>query len=98
MFLIFSGRSTSLCQTLPNLINFTLRQGYDGEWLHFEEGGFQKPKKLTLKKLDRLKMVEIDKGSLPILEQLEIGPCPQIKEVPSGIQHLKSLKINYRLL
>jgi disease resistance protein RPM1 len=38
-------------------------------------------------------MVEIDRGSLPILEQLEIGPCPQMKEVPSGIQHLKNLKI-----
>ena len=38
-------------------------------------------------------MVEIDRGSLPVLEQLEIGPCPQMKEVPFGIQHLKSLKI-----
>jgi disease resistance protein RPM1 len=61
--------------------------------LHFEEGCFQKLKKNSLKKLNRLKMVEIDRGSLPVLEQLEIGPCPQMKEVPSGIQHLKSLKI-----
>jgi disease resistance protein RPM1 len=38
-------------------------------------------------------MVEIDRGSLLVLEQLEIGPCPQMKEVPSGIQHLKSLKV-----
>ncbi|KAE7996418.1 hypothetical protein FH972_001145 [Carpinus fangiana] len=68
-------------------------QRYDGERLHFEEGGFQKLKKLTLKKLNRLKMIEIDTGSLPVLEQLEIGPCPQMKEVPSGIQHLKSLKV-----
>ncbi|XP_062160738.1 disease resistance protein RPM1-like [Alnus glutinosa] len=83
-----------LCvQTLPNLTNLSLHQGYDGEHLHFEEGGFQKLKKLTLKKLSRLKMVEIDKGSLAVLEQLEIGPCPQMKEVPFGIQHLKSLKI-----
>jgi disease resistance protein RPM1 len=80
-------------QTLPNLINLNLQQGYDGEGLHFEEGGFQKLKKLTLKMLSKLKMVEIDRGSLPVLEQLEIGLCPQMKEVPSGIQHLKSLKI-----
>ncbi|XP_059436286.1 disease resistance protein RPM1-like [Corylus avellana] len=80
-------------KTLPNLINLTLRQGYDGERLHFEEGGFQKLKKLTLKKMNILKMAEIDRGSLPVLEQLEIGPCPQMREVPSGIQHLKSLKI-----
>ena len=34
----------------------------------------------------------IDEGALPLLENLEIGDCPQLKEVPSGIHHLKSLK------
>jgi disease resistance protein RPM1 len=34
----------------------------------------------------------IDEGSLPLLEKLTIGPCPLLKEVPSGIHHLKSLK------
>jgi disease resistance protein RPM1 len=33
---------------LPNLINLFLNQSYDGDELHFEEGGFQKLKKLTL--------------------------------------------------
>jgi disease resistance protein RPM1 len=54
-------------KTLPNLINFTLHQGFDGERLHFEEGGFQKLKKLTLKKLDRLKMVESTGDHCPFL-------------------------------
>ncbi|XP_059440264.1 disease resistance protein RPM1-like [Corylus avellana] len=80
-------------QALPNLINLTLNHVYDGEQLHFDEGGFRKLKKLTLRELKTLKMVEIDRGSLPNLEQLEIGPCPQMKELPAGIQHLKSLKI-----
>ena len=35
----------------------------------------------------------IDEGALPLLEELQIGPCLQLKEVPSGIHHLKSLKI-----
>ena len=34
----------------------------------------------------------IDEGALPLLETLSIGECPQLKEVPSGIHHLKSLK------
>jgi disease resistance protein RPM1 len=80
-------------QALPNLINLTLNHAYDGEQLHFKEGGFRKLKKLTLRELKTLKMVEIDRGSLPSLEQLEIGPSPQMKELPTGIQHLKSLKI-----
>jgi disease resistance protein RPM1 len=83
----------SCVQALPNLVTLSLNHAYDGEQLHFEEGGFRKLKKLTLRELKRLKMVEIDRGSLPVLEQLEIGPCPQMKEVPSGIHHLKSLKI-----
>jgi disease resistance protein RPM1 len=83
----------SCVQALPNLITLCLNHAYDGEHLHFEEGGFRKLKKLTLRELKRLKMVEIERGSLPALEQLEIGPCPQMKEVPSGIYHLKSLKI-----
>jgi disease resistance protein RPM1 len=83
----------SCVQALPNLVTLSLNHAYDGEHLHFEEGGFRKLKRLTLKELKELKMVEIDKGSLPSLEQLEIGPCPQMKELPSGIQHLGRLKI-----
>jgi disease resistance protein RPM1 len=66
-----------LCvQALPNLVTLSLNHAYDGEQLHFKEGGFQKLKKLTLRELKKLKMVEIDRGSLLGLEQLDIGPCP----------------------
>nr|POF03098.1 putative disease resistance rpp8-like protein 4 [Quercus suber] len=34
----------------------------------------------------------IDEGALPLLEKLEIGPSPLLKEVLFGIHHLKSLK------
>jgi disease resistance protein RPM1 len=80
-------------QALPNLITLSLNNAYDGEQLHFETGSFRKLKKLALREMEKLKMVKIERGSLPSLEQLEIGPCPQMKEVPFGIQHLESLKI-----
>jgi len=83
----------SCLQALPNLITLSFNQAYNGEQLHFEVGGFRKLKRLALRELKELKIVEIDRGSLPSLEQLEIGPCPQMKELPSGIQHLESLKI-----
>ncbi|GLT52863.1 hypothetical protein SLA2020_261770 [Shorea laevis] len=67
-------------QALPNLITLTVYHAYDGEQLHFEEGGFRKLKRLTLRELKKLKMVDIHKGSLPSLEQLNIGPCPHMKE------------------
>uniref|UniRef100_A0A2N9HYD9 Rx N-terminal domain-containing protein n=1 Tax=Fagus sylvatica TaxID=28930 RepID=A0A2N9HYD9_FAGSY len=79
-------------QALPNLMQLWLRDGYEGEQLHIEGGGFQKLKYLGFKNLRELKRLIIDEGSLPFVENLTIGPCPQLKEVPSGIPHLKSLK------
>ncbi|GFZ02945.1 hypothetical protein Acr_15g0015530 [Actinidia rufa] len=65
--------------------------GYDGEVLHFKEGGFQKLKVLELRYLNALNTVIIDNGALANLQELEIGRTPQLKEVPSGIQHLRKL-------
>ena len=79
-------------QALPNLMRLRIVVGYGGEQLHIEGGGFQKLKNLGLDKLGGLNKLIIDEGALPLLEQLEIGYCPLLKEVPSGIHHLKSLK------
>ena len=80
-------------QALPNLLRLWLHDGYEGEQLHIEGGGFQKLKFLQLRYLGGLNRLIIDEGALPLLEKLVIGECPQLKEVPSGIHHLKSLKI-----
>uniref|UniRef100_A0A2N9F6C4 NB-ARC domain-containing protein n=1 Tax=Fagus sylvatica TaxID=28930 RepID=A0A2N9F6C4_FAGSY len=79
-------------QALPNLMDVWLHDGYEGEQLHIEGGGFQKLKSLGLRNLRGLNRLIIDEGSLPLLEKLRIGHCPLLKEVPSGIHHLKSLK------
>ncbi|GMY30861.1 disease resistance protein RPM1-like [Fagus crenata] len=79
-------------QALPNLMHLVLTNGYEGEQLHIEGGGFQKLKYLGLRNLRGLNRLIIDEGSLPLLERLTIGPCPLLKEVPSGIHHLKSIK------
>ena len=80
-------------QALPNLMQLSLYNGFEGEELHIEGGGFQKLKSLGLRKLRGLNRLIIDEGSLPFLERLVIGPCPLLKEVPSSIHHLKSLKL-----
>ncbi|PON88523.1 NB-ARC domain, LRR domain containing protein [Trema orientale] len=77
---------------LPNLMSLRLRQSYDGEQLHFEEGGFQKLKDLTLLKLKRLKVVKMDRGTLPLLKILNVDSCTLMEEIPAGIQHLRNLK------
>ncbi|KAM4092095.1 hypothetical protein ACB094_06G011200 [Castanea mollissima] len=79
-------------QALTNLMDLLLYDGYGGEQLHIEGGGFQKLKYLGLRNLGGLNMLIIDEDALPLLEILEIGPSPQLRKVPTGIQHLKSLK------
>nr|XP_023927826.1 disease resistance protein RPM1-like [Quercus suber] len=79
-------------QALPNLMFLELHDGYGGEQLHIEGGGFQKLKYLGLQNLGGLNRLIIDEGALPLLERLDIQESPQLKEVPSGIHHLKRLK------
>nr|POF02884.1 putative disease resistance protein [Quercus suber] len=74
-------------------MSLQLHDVYGGEQLHIEGGRFQKLKFLRLDNLGGLNRLIIDEGALPLLENFEIGECPQLKEVPSGIHHLKSLKI-----
>ncbi|KAM1054466.1 hypothetical protein ACFX2I_001811 [Malus domestica] len=78
-------------QNLPNLVELGFSfNAYDGVQLHFE-GGFKELRVLKLKHLPRLNSLIIDNGAMPLLRELQIGPSPQLKEVPSGIQHLRNL-------
>ena len=79
-------------QTLPKLTYLRLYDGYEGEQLHIEREGFQNLMFLGLEKLGGLNRLIIDKGALPRLVTLRIGPCPQLKEVPSDIHLMKSLQ------
>ncbi|KAF7836318.1 disease resistance protein RPM1-like [Senna tora] len=79
-------------ENLPSLLELGFSyKAYDGEELRFEEGGFQKLKVLKLKDLERLSSLVIEEGALLVLQDLQIGPSPQMKEVPFGIQHLRKL-------
>ncbi|KAL7209259.1 hypothetical protein ACSBR1_030904 [Camellia fascicularis] len=83
---------TKALQVLPSLVRLVLSDAYDGEQLYFEVGRFQKLKQLTLVGLKGLNSMIIKEGALPFLEDLMIGPSPQLKKVPSGIYHLRNLK------
>lgn len=41
--------------------------------------------------LDGTEEGEIEDGTLPLLEELMIGPCPQLEELPPGLRHLSKL-------
>ncbi|XP_023874667.1 disease resistance protein RPM1-like [Quercus suber] len=80
-------------QNVPNLLELKISEkAYNGEQLHLKIGGFPKLKKLSLLHLNVLNSLMIDEGALPLLEILSIGLCLELKVVPSGIYHLRSLK------
>ncbi|CAL5347945.1 unnamed protein product [Camellia sinensis] len=79
-------------QVLPSLVHLLLWDAYDREQLYFEVERFQKLKRLTLLGFKGLNSVIIEEGALPLLEDLTIETSPHLKEVPSGIHHLRNLK------
>ena len=80
-------------QNLPNLAELALgNKAYNGEQLQIGKGGFSKLKVLRLRDLSELNSVNIEKEAFPLLQILTIGGSPQLKEVPSGFQHLRNLK------
>ncbi|XP_061375338.1 disease resistance protein RPM1-like [Gastrolobium bilobum] len=81
-------------KNVPNLLFLGLYfSSYEGESLHFQEGGFQKLKELYLKYLHKLNSIFIDKGALPSLKMFQLISIPELKTLPSGIQYLKKLEV-----
>jgi len=81
-------------KNLPNLLKLSVwDNAYDGEILHFQNGGFLKLKELILSHVNRVNLILIEKGALISLERLRLEKIPQLKEVPSGLKPLDKLKV-----
>ncbi|ESR65939.1 hypothetical protein CICLE_v10007381mg [Citrus x clementina] len=83
----------TVLQALPNLLELRLTGTYDYELFHFEAGWFPKLQILKLSYFAAVKSVIIEKGAMPDIRELWIGPCPLLMEIPIGIEHLKNLKL-----
>lgn len=78
---------------IPNLVQLELCQVFLGDRLCFKAGGFRKLKILSLDKLDELRCIEVEMGAMDCLEKLSIQRCKLLENVPSGIEHLRELKV-----
>ncbi|KAL4271934.1 hypothetical protein GQ457_13G027390 [Hibiscus cannabinus] len=68
-------------------------EAYEGVEFRYEQGHFLKLKMLSLRCLYELKKLVIEEGALPCLEIFEIGPAPQLPEVPTNISNLGCLQV-----
>ncbi|XP_031283640.1 disease resistance protein RPM1-like [Pistacia vera] len=80
-------------QALPNLLELRLHNTCHDEQLHFKEGWFPKLKILFLFDFKEVELIIIEQGAMCNLESLRIGPCPRLKEIPIGLEHLRNLRI-----
>ncbi|KAL3825324.1 hypothetical protein ACJIZ3_021353 [Penstemon smallii] len=77
---------------LPNLVELEMLDAYEGEGLSFKAKGFQRIQKLELSDFKEMKWMRVEKGSMPILENLSIYEMKLMVEVPEGIEHLTNLQ------
>ncbi|XP_020098970.1 disease resistance protein RPM1-like [Ananas comosus] len=82
-------------QALPALMFLGLYEAYDGMKLHFQATSFPKLKELLIQDAPNLSQVEIERGAMASLNKLDLHRCPELKELPHGIEYLTTLKDLY---
>lgn len=83
----------SVLKNLPELLELRLSKAYEGEVLHFKDGCLRKLKNMEFENMQGLRVLKIDKGALPKLEELTIEQCEKLIEVPCDVQNLEALKL-----
>ncbi|XP_045827041.1 disease resistance protein RPM1-like [Trifolium pratense] len=79
---------------LQHLLSLNIRHcAFKGLCLHFEDGWFQKLKKLNVGYTKELREVIIDKGALLSLKKLKFDRLLGLENIPTGIQHLEKLEV-----
>ncbi|XP_039169281.1 disease resistance protein RPM1 [Eucalyptus grandis] len=66
---------------------------YEGTKLRFNTNNFMKLRILVLGPFERPERVEVEKGSMPCLEDLTMESCKLMEKLPSGIDHLEKLEV-----
>ncbi|KAL3825335.1 hypothetical protein ACJIZ3_021364 [Penstemon smallii] len=79
-------------EDLPNLVQLVIVDAYEGEGFSFKAKGFQRLKDLTMANLRGMRWMRVEKGSMPLLEKLNIDKIKLMVEVPEGIEHLTNLQ------
>ncbi|PUZ72058.1 hypothetical protein GQ55_2G362800 [Panicum hallii var. hallii] len=84
--------SLLLLAALPRLVNLSLIAAYHGRNMTFARGSFPTLQKLTLQDLPNLDHVVFLQGCLVNLHDLVLALCPELTEIPHGMENLVLLQ------
>ncbi|XP_020080880.1 disease resistance protein RPM1-like [Ananas comosus] len=82
-------------QALPALMFLELWGAYNGIKLHFQATSFPKLKEFLIYDAPKPSQVEIERGAMASLNTLRLVRCPELKELPHGIEYLTTLQYLY---
>nr|UBY07515.1 NBS-LRR disease resistance protein [Dasypyrum villosum] len=77
---------------LHGLVTLVLTKAYEGKELHFDATSLPRLKALGIWVAPNLNRVTIEQGAMQNIIKLFLGDCPELKELPHGIEHLRNLK------
>ncbi|EES08153.1 disease resistance protein RPM1 [Sorghum bicolor] len=76
---------------LHNLCSLYLFKAYDGKTLCFSSRSFPRLRKLQIEVAPQLSQVEIEEDALGSVVELWFSLCPELKQLPHGIEYLRTL-------
>ncbi|KAF7034102.1 hypothetical protein CFC21_045156 [Triticum aestivum] len=76
---------------LHGLVTLHLCKAYDGKGLHFHATSLPKLKLLGIWDAPHLSRVTIEQGAMQNIDELLLRDCPELKDLPDGIEHLRTL-------
>nr|UBY07589.1 NBS-LRR disease resistance protein [Dasypyrum villosum] len=77
---------------LKILTEIQLRRAYTGQEVNFHPGWFPAVKNISLEDFPHVNQICIHEGALINLEEVEITGLVELRDIPTGLEHLKSLK------
>lgn len=87
--------SFSCLLVLHGLRALWLDKAYEGKRLHFNAMAFPKLRLLSISDAPQLNDVVVEESALQSLVHLSLTDCPELKALPDGIEHLRTLEKLY---
>ncbi|RLN29194.1 Disease resistance protein RPM1 [Panicum miliaceum] len=82
----------SCLKGLQWLVKLQLYDAYCGDTMLFTAESFPNLRVLKIRGGPHLKEIKIERGAMMSLVDLKLLPCPQLKMLPDGIEHLSTLE------